>query len=63
MNEKAAPNDPRAGTTGVSAGRRGRSAYATPRLEQLGDVRELTLGGSPGAGDSGSPTTKRTKKM
>jgi hypothetical protein len=32
-----------------------RRAYARPRLEVLGDVRDLTLGGSPGIGDSGDP--------
>jgi hypothetical protein len=30
-----------------------RRAYHTPRLEVLGDIRDLTLGGSPGQGDSG----------
>jgi hypothetical protein len=29
--------------------------YVPPRLEVLGDVRELTLGASPGAGDSSGP--------
>lgn len=29
--------------------------YRSPRLETLGDVRSLTLGGSPGVGDSGDP--------
>ena len=38
-----------------------RAPYMAPRLENLGEIRELTLGGSPGAGDSGSPTAKRTK--
>jgi hypothetical protein len=28
--------------------------YQPPVLEHLGDVRMLTLGGSPGAGDSGA---------
>jgi len=32
-----------------------RCAYACPRLEVLGDIRDLTLGGSPGTGDSGNP--------
>jgi hypothetical protein len=31
----------------------GRKAYAKPLLLHLGDVRDLTLGGSPGSGDSG----------
>lgn len=29
-----------------------RRPYATPRVEILGDVRDVTLGGSPGPGDS-----------
>ena len=31
-----------------------RSAYATPVLRALGDIREMTLGGSLGTGDSGN---------
>ena len=27
--------------------------FVSPRLVELGDLRSLTLGGSPGAGDSG----------
>jgi hypothetical protein len=34
-----------------------RRDYEPPRLVALGDLRELTLGASPGAGDSGGPTT------
>jgi hypothetical protein len=30
-----------------------RRLYASPRLVVLGDLRSLTLGGSPGFGDSG----------
>ena len=29
-----------------------RNVYQKPRLEELGDLRTLTLGGSPGFGDS-----------
>jgi len=29
--------------------------YERPTLEVLGDVRDLTLGGTPGTGDSGFP--------
>ncbi|MCU0757563.1 MAG: lasso RiPP family leader peptide-containing protein [Xanthomonadales bacterium] len=29
--------------------------YEAPVLRLLGDVRQLTLGGSPGSGDSGNP--------
>ena len=32
-----------------------RKIYATPALKCLGDVRDLTLGGSDGTGDSGDP--------
>lgn len=30
--------------------------YGTPRLSALGDLRDLTLGGSVGRADSGAPT-------
>jgi hypothetical protein len=33
-----------------------RRAYDPPRLSPLGDLRDLTLGGSVGRGDSGAPT-------
>lgn len=35
--------------------------YQKPRLIEYGDVRDVTLGGSPGGGDSGSPTTRRRR--
>ena len=35
-----------------------RKAYQVPVLTVFGDVRQLTLGGSPGTGDSGSPGTQ-----
>jgi hypothetical protein len=35
--------------------------YTPPKLDILGDVRDITLGGSPGRGDSGSATTKFPK--
>jgi hypothetical protein len=31
--------------------------YAKPKLELWGDLRGLTLGGSPGSGESGAPQT------
>jgi hypothetical protein len=34
-----------------------RAPYAPPRIVPLGDLRDLTLGASPGVGDSGSATT------
>ncbi|MGC9334110.1 MAG: hypothetical protein ACP5JJ_08185 [Anaerolineae bacterium] len=36
-----------------------RRAYASPHLERLGDVRDITFGGSPGAGDSGAELIQR----
>jgi hypothetical protein len=35
--------------------RGGRRLYERPRLEVLGDVRDVTLGNSPGSGDSNDP--------
>ncbi|MBV6412952.1 MAG: hypothetical protein IT479_06545 [Xanthomonadales bacterium] len=37
--------------------------YQTPQLRPLGDVRMLTLGGSAGRGDSGSPGTQRVMRL
>ncbi len=40
----------------LAVGRRARSGkrrYVSPGLERHGDLRTLTLGGSPGVGDSG----------
>lgn len=34
-------------------------AYQKPELRCLGDLRELTLGGSLGTGDSGNPGIQR----
>jgi len=34
----------------------GRLPYIKPKLIRFGDVRDLTLGGSPGVGESGNPT-------
>ena len=50
----APPEPPPAPAEAAGAAPR-RRAYAHPRLEVLGDVRDLTLGGSPGIGDSGDP--------
>lgn len=36
-----------------------RKSYESPALTPLGDVRDLTLGGSPGTGDSGDPGTQQ----
>jgi len=35
--------------------------YEKPLLFAYGDVRDVTLGGSPGGGDSGTPTTRRRR--
>lgn len=35
-----------------------RAAYRPPRLAVLGDIRSLTLGGSPGTGDSAPINTQ-----
>jgi hypothetical protein len=43
-----------------AADRAARKLYAPPRLVCLGDVRDLTLGGSPGSGDSGNPGIQQT---
>ena len=36
-----------------------RRPYTSPRLSELGDLRSLTLGGSPGANDSGLGDPRR----
>jgi hypothetical protein len=36
-----------------------RKVYVKPRLEDLGDVRSLTLGGSPGPGESSGPGSRK----
>lgn len=36
-----------------------RKPYASPELVVLGDLRDCTLGGSPGSGESGAPRTFR----
>ena len=33
--------------------------YSTPRLTCYGDVRTMTMGGSPGITDSGTPGTQK----
>jgi len=35
--------------------------YVSPVLEQYGDLRDLTMGGSPGRSDSGSANTKKKR--
>lgn len=36
-----------------------RKQYQKPQLEELGDLRTLTMGGSPGVMDSGSKETRK----
>ena len=36
-----------------------RRPYVSPHLVELGDLRSLTLGGSPGANDSGLGTPRK----
>jgi hypothetical protein len=36
-----------------------RRSYVSPHLVELGDLRSLTLGGSPGANDSGMGDPRR----
>ncbi len=45
----------------VNATVKGSVAYKKPKLTSFGDVRDITLGGSPGGGDSGTPTTRRRR--
>lgn len=40
--------------TDSGAGRR----YQSPQLKRLGKLSSVTLGGSPGAGDSGNPLSQ-----
>jgi hypothetical protein len=42
----------------IENGSKPRKPYRRPRLESLGDLRSLTLGGSPGIGESGGYTRK-----
>jgi hypothetical protein len=37
--------------------------YSKPQLEELSDLRTLTLGGSPGSGDSGFPPIPQTTQF
>ena len=37
----------------------GRAPYVAPELRALGDIREMTLGGSLGTGDSGNAAVQK----
>lgn len=39
-----------------------RRPYSTPQLKNLGEIRDLTMGGSPGVGDSGGAGTHRARR-
>lgn len=47
-------SDPRPAQPNTGTGRQKRKPYSAPKLELYGDIRSLTLGGSPGVGDSGN---------
>jgi len=40
-----------------------RKPYSKPQLEILGDLRNLTLGGSPGSGDSSNAGVQNPPKL
>ena len=40
-----------------------RKPYSKPQLEFLGDLRNLTLGGSPGSGDSSGQSPRNPVKI
>jgi hypothetical protein len=42
-------------------GPRRRRPYEAPRFEHLGNLYDRTFGGSAGTGDSGAPSTQRSK--
>ncbi|MBN1400971.1 MAG: lasso RiPP family leader peptide-containing protein [Anaerolineae bacterium] len=54
MNQRVEQKLATGKATSVTASRdRVLKPYAPPRLQLLGDIRDLTMGGSPGIGDSG----------
>lgn len=54
---KKSPGEPAVGRDATSPPRR---PYRQPRLDCLGDVRDLTLGGTPGTGDSPDPANTQS---
>jgi hypothetical protein len=48
-----------AGATEQDMAVRARLPYTAPAVRHLGDIRELTLGGSPGIGDSGAAGSQK----
>lgn len=60
MNMKNTPPDETPSSpAAVRAPVTGRKPYAPPKLENLGDLRDITLGGSFGSGESGAPRTRK----
>ena len=54
MSRPSPPHVPLASTPAPTGARR---PYRPPRIEVVGEVYELTLGGSAGINDSGDPNT------
>jgi len=54
MTQSQTPRDSATESTVIE-----RKPYEPPALTALGDVRDLTLGGSPGTGDSGNAGTEQ----
>ncbi len=52
--EKPAPSV----TSKISTGQQ-RKPYVSPELQRFGKIKEVTLGGSLGLGDSGAPTVQK----
>jgi hypothetical protein len=48
--------------TGQFSTASGRRRYAKPALSSFGELRNVTLGGTPGGGDSGAPLTQNLRK-
>lgn len=43
----------------VPAARAGRRSYSPPKVRALGELRDVTMGPSPGVGETGSPSLFR----
>jgi hypothetical protein len=50
-------------TKSIPSKNKTRKKYRKPELENLGDLRTFTLGGSPGLNDSGGQFTRRPPGM
>ncbi len=44
--------------TNLDKKQQSKSKYIKPQLIPLGDIRDVTMGGSPGSGDSGAAFTE-----